>query len=92
MSNPLTLMVLMMVVMYFFFIRPQQKKRKEAEKFRQNLQKGDKVVTIGGIHGKVADIQESTVVISCETGKIKVDKSAISGTSMMSETDLAQNK
>jgi preprotein translocase subunit YajC len=70
--------VLMIVVMYFFMIRPQMKKQKELKKFRESLTVGDKVVTIGGIHGKILAIDESTILIATESGKIRLDKSAIS--------------
>ncbi|XOV67982.1 MAG: preprotein translocase subunit YajC [Fluviicola sp.] len=72
------LLVGMIVVMYFFMIRPQMKKQKELKKFRENLSVGDKVVTIGGIHGKILAIDESTILISAESGKLRLDKSAIS--------------
>lgn len=74
----LIMMVLIIVVMYFFMIRPQQKKQKELAKFRGSLQKGDKIVTIGGIYGKIADINDQYVTV--EVGgdvRIKFDKSAI---------------
>ena len=74
----LIMMVLIIVVMYFFMIRPQQKKQKELAKFRSSLQKGDKIVTIGGIYGKIADINDQYVTV--EVGgdvRIKFDKSAI---------------
>lgn len=71
--------VLIIVVFYFFMIRPQLKKTKEEKKFRENIAKGDKIVTIGGIHGKIADIQESTFTIEVEGGhKLKIEKSAVS--------------
>ena len=74
----LIMMGLIFVVFYFFMIRPQQKKQKEAKHFRENLEKGDRVVTIGGVHGKVESVKESTLVISVEDGtKIKVEKSAV---------------
>lgn len=69
---------LILVVFYFFFIRPQTKKNKELKKFREALKKGDKVVTIGGIHGKVAEIKETTVIL--EVGnqlRMTFEKSAI---------------
>jgi preprotein translocase subunit YajC len=69
---------LILIVFYFFFIRPQTKKNKEQKKFREALKKGDKVVTIGGIHAKVAEVKETTVII--EVGnqiKMTVEKSAI---------------
>ena len=70
---------LMIVVFYFFMIRPQQKKQKAQKKFRESLAKGDKIVTIGGIHGKVADIKDTTALITVEGGvKLKVELSAIS--------------
>jgi preprotein translocase subunit YajC len=71
-------LVLIMVVFYFFMIRPQMKKQKELKKFRENLAVGDKVVTIGGIHGKILELTDSTVLISSEGSKIRLEKSAIS--------------
>jgi preprotein translocase subunit YajC len=66
-------------VFYFFMIRPQAKRAKDAKKFREALTKGTKVVTIGGIHGKVLEVQEKTVLIDTTTGsKLKIEKSAIS--------------
>ena len=70
---------LIIIVFYFFMIRPQMKKAKEAKKFRETLDKGDKIVTIGGIHGKVAEIKETTIIIEVEGGmRLKVEKAAIS--------------
>ena len=69
---------LMVVVFYFFLIRPQQKKQKELREFRKNIQTGDKVITIGGVHGKVLEITDTTVLISSEGTKIRLEKSAIS--------------
>ena len=72
-------LVAIFVIFYFFMIRPQNKKRKELQNMRESLKKGDSVVTIGGIHGKVADIKETTIVLSVDANtKIKVDKSSIS--------------
>lgn len=73
------MVVLMIVVFYFFMIRPQQKKQKELKKFRDSLQKGSDVVTIGGIHGKIAEVKDDTVIITVHGGnQLKVEKSAIS--------------
>jgi preprotein translocase subunit YajC len=58
-------------------IRPQTKRQKELKKFRENLQVGDKVVTIGGIHGKILEIAETTVLINSEGSKLRLDKSAL---------------
>ncbi len=71
-----------MVVFYFFMIRPQAKKAKEARNFRESLSKGAKVVTIGGIHGKVSEVKDTAVLLDVGGGmKIKVEKSAISSDS-----------
>ncbi|MFY7990957.1 MAG: preprotein translocase subunit YajC [Fluviicola sp.] len=74
------MLVLMLVVFYFFMIRPQQKKQKELREFRSNLKAGDKVVTIGGVHGKILEITDTTVLLSSEGTKIRFEKSAISQT------------
>ena len=72
------MIILIFVVMYFFMIRPQRKQQKELEKFRSGLQKGDKVVTAGGIYGTVADIEQRTVLIKVDGDmKLRVDKSSI---------------
>ena len=69
----------MFLVFYFFMIRPQMKKAKDEKKFRSELKKGDKVVTIGGIHGKIAEIKETTLLIEVGEGnKLKIEKSAVS--------------
>ncbi|MFK7786965.1 MAG: preprotein translocase subunit YajC [Crocinitomicaceae bacterium] len=72
------MLVMIIVIFYFFMIRPQQKKQKELKKFRESMAVGDKVVTIGGIHGKILTVDESTVLIATESGKMRMDKSAIS--------------
>ena len=72
-------MILIIVVFYFFMIRPQMKKAKDHKKFVEELKKGDKVVTSAGIHGKIADMNDTTFLIEVEGGtKIRFDKSAIS--------------
>ncbi|HXB10511.1 MAG TPA: preprotein translocase subunit YajC [Bacteroidia bacterium] len=71
--------VLIVVVFYFFMIRPQMKKQKDQVKFKEGIQKGDKIVTIGGIHGKIIEIQDKTFTIEVENGvKLKIEKSAVS--------------
>ncbi len=76
----LVMMGLMVVVFYFFMIRPQQKRAKEERKFRESMQKGDKVMTIGGMYGKIhsTDEGDGTMMIEIDTDvKIRVDKSAV---------------
>ena len=74
----LLMILLIFVVFWLFFIRPQNKKQKEEQRFRDALQKGDDVVTIGGIHGKVVEVKETTIMVSIDNNvKIEVEKSAI---------------
>lgn len=72
-------MGLMIVVFYFFLIRPQQKKAKDQKKFIEAIKIGDKVVTIGGAHGRIAEIDDDTFVIEVERGgRIRFNKTAVS--------------
>lgn len=72
------MMLLVIVIFYFFFIRPQMKKTKDLKKFRENLKKGDKIITIGGIHGKILEVQEKTFIIEVEgQNRLKIEKSAV---------------
>jgi len=80
----------LMLIMYFFMIRPQMKKAKEAKKFRENLDVGTKIVTIGGIHGKILELGDTTCLISVDSGKMRVEKSAISPDNSSSEQELTQ--
>lgn len=71
-------LILIVVVFYFFFIRPQMRKQKEAKLFRENLKKGDKIITIGGIHGKIVEIGERTFIIEVEgQNRLKIEKNAV---------------
>lgn len=72
------MIILLFAVMWLFMIRPQRKQQKELEKFRNELKKGDKVVTAGGIYGTVAEIQERSVLIKVDGEvKLRVDKNSI---------------
>ncbi len=72
-------LLLVVVVFYFFMIRPQMKKSKDQKKFREAIKKGDKVITIGGIHGKIVEVQDTTFTIEVENGvKMRIEKNAIS--------------
>ena len=79
----------MFAIMYLFMIRPQMKRQKEAKAFRDAVKKGDQVVTIGGLHGKIVSVSEKTVVLEFESGKARVDKAALSpsGTSETQEIE-----
>jgi preprotein translocase subunit YajC len=66
------------LVFYFFMIRPQQKKQKQMTNFRDALKRGDKIVTIGGIHGKITDVQEGAFIIEIADGvKVTIEKAAV---------------
>lgn len=71
--------LLIIAIMYFFMIRPQNKKQKEMEKMLAAIKKGDKVVTIGGIHGVVSSVKENTIIVKVdENCKIEFNRTAIS--------------
>ncbi|AOZ98304.1 preprotein translocase subunit YajC [Flavobacterium palustre] len=70
--------ILMFVVIYFFMIRPQQKKMKQEKEFEASLKVGDKIITKSGLHGKVVELADTTVVIETMAGKLKMERSAIS--------------
>ncbi|MDL2223841.1 preprotein translocase subunit YajC [Bacteroidales bacterium OttesenSCG-928-M06] len=72
------MIVALFAIMYFFMIRPQQKQRKEVEKQRAALKTGDKVVTAGGMYGKIKEINDTTFVIEIADGvKVKIDKTSV---------------
>lgn len=79
--SPLTSLLpllLIIVVFYFFMIRPQVKKQKDLRNYRSSIQKGDKIVTTGGIYGKITDIKDQTVTVEiAENVRVKIDKNAI---------------
>ncbi len=81
-SNPIMSflpLILIAIVFYFFMIRPQTKRMKEQKNFITNLKKGDKIVTVGGIHGKIAEVNDDTFVMEVENGvKMKIDKVSVS--------------
>ena len=72
------MIIAMIVIFYFFMIRPQSKKQKEIKKAREAMQKGDSVVTAGGIHGKIKEISDNTLLIEVAPGvSLKVDKASV---------------
>jgi preprotein translocase subunit YajC len=91
-ENPSSFWIMMgmlMIVFYFFMIRPQQKKAREAKKFRESLQKGSKVITIGGIHGKVIEVADTTVLLEVDNGvKLRFEKSAVAMDTSMQLTEV----
>ncbi len=70
--------VLIMAAMYFLMIRPQQTRVKKEKEFESSLKVGDKIVTKAGIHGRISELAESTIIVETMAGKIKMEKAAIS--------------
>jgi len=69
----------MIAIFYFFFIRPQQKKQKETKKYLQEIKKGEMVVTVGGIHGKIVEVSDTTVLFDVDRGtKLLVERASVS--------------
>jgi preprotein translocase subunit YajC len=82
-------LLLIILVFYFFMIRPQMKKQKDLRNFRESIKKGDKIVTTGGIYGKINDISGQVVTIDVGNNvHIKVDKNAV----LKDPTDLAAQR
>ncbi|MBP7507805.1 MAG: preprotein translocase subunit YajC [Prolixibacteraceae bacterium] len=80
-------LILILVIFWIFMIRPQAKRQKELKKFRESLQKGDKVITTGGIYGKIVNTTDTTVVLQVdENTKLTVDKGSV----IKDPTDLQQ--
>ncbi|MCF8302096.1 MAG: preprotein translocase subunit YajC [Bacteroidales bacterium] len=73
----LIFLALIILVFYLFFIRPQMKKTKEQKKFRESVKKGDRIVTIGGLHGKILEVRENAFIIESEGTRLKIEKSAV---------------
>ena len=70
--------ILMPIVIYFFLIKGPQKRAKIEKEFESSLKVGDKIITKSGIHGKINEIAETTVVVETMSGKLKMERSAIS--------------
>ena len=85
-SMPMML-ILLFVIMYFFMIRPQQKKQKEVQEMRKSLKVGDKVVTAGGIYGKIKEVEDTAFIVEISEGvRVKVDKASIFAATNDSQT------
>jgi len=79
MFGTLIMFALIILIFYFMILRPQQKRQKERERMLSEIQKGDKVVTAGGIHGTIVGIEEKTYLVQiADNVKVKVDRSAVS--------------
>ena len=91
--SSILMIVLMFVVIYFFMIRPQQKRQKEIKKFRESIKAGDKVITAGGIYGKVKDVKETTITLEiADNVRITIDKNSVYANAVDSNTAAEANK
>lgn len=78
MGTSLLMMVAIIAVFYFFMIRPQQKKQKEVQRARETMKVGDKVVTAGGIHGRIKEVGDSWFLVEVADGvKLKFEKTSV---------------
>ena len=77
-GGTILMMVAMFAIIYFFMIRPQNKKQKEIQNFRKGLEVGQKVITAGGIHGKIKELRDDAVILEiADNVRIKIDKNSI---------------
>lgn len=81
----LLFMIGFFAIFFIFMIRPQMKKAKEQRKFQEGVKIGDRVMTIGGIHGEIIETDETTVVIKLDQGRMRIEKAALSATKQVSE-------
>ncbi len=87
------MLILMFVIMYFFMIRPQNKKQKEIAQFRRSLQVGQEVITAGGIHGTVTEINDNDVMLEIARNvKVRIDKNSIFAAAADANANAAQSK
>jgi preprotein translocase subunit YajC len=91
-KSPISMFIMLFVILaifWVFMIRPQAKRQKELRKFRESLQKGDKVITTGGIYGKVVSVSETQVVLQVdENTKLTFDKASV----LKDSSDLQQSQ
>lgn len=77
-GGTIIMIVAMFAIMYFFMIRPQNKKQKEIQNFRRGLEAGQKVITAGGVHGKIKEVRDDVVILEiADNVRIKIDKNSI---------------
>lgn len=92
MGGQLIMILLIIVIFYFFMIRPQMRKAKQERLFKDSLQKGDKIVTIGGIHARIIEIAETTFLIEVDSNvKLRIEKTAVSADATKAYRDKNDN-
>ena len=84
------MIVVLIVIFYFFMIRPQSKKQKKIREFREKLSAGDKIITAGGIYGKIKDVKETSFLVEISDNvKIRIDKNSVYPSAEDAQTDPA---
>lgn len=91
MLGTLAPLILMFVIFYFLLIRPQQKRQKAVQTMQNELKKGDKIVTIGGLHGTIDAIDEGKIVIKCDNSRLTFDRQAVREVTESANNLLAKN-
>lgn len=87
------MIVILIAIFYFMMIRPQQKKQKQIREFREGLQKGDNIITAGGIYGKIKEIKENSFLVSIADGvTIKIDKGSVYPSAADAQNDAEAKK
>jgi len=86
------MILLIVVIFYFFMIRPQMKKSKLERQFKETLQKGDKIITIGGVHGRIVEIADTTFLVEIDSNvKVRMEKSAVSAEATKAHRDRTES-
>ena len=76
--SSMLMLLLIIVIFYFFMIRPQSARAKKEKQFRESLQKGQKIVTISGMHGKIVEVKETSLILEIANGvNVEIEKTAI---------------
>lgn len=92
-TSGILMIVLMIAVFYFLLIRPQSKRQKEIQNQRNAMRVGDKIVTSGGIHGRIKEINDSSMIVEiADNVKIKVDKASVYPSAEDAQTDTVASK
>ena len=90
--STLIMFSLIILIFYFMILRPQQKRQKERQKLLEGVKKGDKVVTVGGMHGTVVGLEEKTALVQvADNLKLKFEKSAISTITREADAEAKKN-
>lgn len=93
MFGTLIMFALIIGIFYFMILRPQQRRQKERQSLLESIQKGDKVITVGGLHGTVIGLEEKTILVQAgDNIKLKFEKSAISSIIRDGETIVTEKK